>query len=646
MGINNSQCHVYVAVLRGIYQDLVGAIGLQSEIERDVLEIEQRVRTEGVAFLTKTLPGLGKSIDLSLASGCNLHVVGFKKKRGTALPAFGWCMLRLLFDDEGIPFFAKERVCASDSDIVGESPTEAAPISSNGGYSSRETMVMALKALRQICYLFYKLDIPYHEDQNKKVIDDFIETDKHLPRIRASTGDSTTQAITKQARRLISRVLCNSCPLSGMPKHGPGSVSTGEDPGEKHLFKRLYKRLERVYKVDNWFYLNSSHLAESFEHLQSLASHRAGLAKVVLVPKDSRGPRLISCEPLELQWIQQSQMSVLVDAIENHRLTKGHVNFTDQSINQRLAIAGSTGEYPWATLDMKEASDRVSLGLVHSLFPPRWFEALYASRSSHTQLPSGAKVRLKKFAPMGSAVCFPVEALIFWSLSVSALMICKNKSLKEATASVFVYGDDIICNAADHGVIIEHLEKYGLMVNLNKCCTAGPFKESCGMDAFLGISVTPLKLRKAWSSLPKPSIMISWVAFSNAAWADRMFETATIVEGLLNKLFPGQIPSVSLRNPSVACFVRPEVIKSTHRSPGVKYRKNMRLHRLEARGWTLRPTSTMTKTTGYPLLLRLLADLERRNETSLLSDVSSSTLQTGHFAMAHREKPTRAWTAV
>jgi len=645
MVINNSQCQVYLAVLRGIYLDMVSANIRQSEVKRDFLEIRRRTCQEGIGFLTKTLPSLGKSIDRSLASGSNLRFSGFKRNPGTQLPAFGRQLFRLLFNDDGSPIQAKDRELPTRCETI-ESPTKETA-SSNTGDPSREAMIMALKALRQICYCFYKLNIPYHENQNKKVLNEFVETDRSLPRITARFGDGQTQAVIKQARRLISRVLCNACPLSGIPKHGPGAVSTGELSPEKHLFSRLYKRLESVYKIDHWFYLNTSHLAEDFEHLQSLQPLKAGCAKVVLVPKDSRGPRLISCEPLEYQWIQQSQMTTLVDVIESHPLTKGHVNFRDQSVNGRLALEGSTGSYPWVTLDMKEASDRVSLRLVYSLFPSNWFAALYASRSSHTLLPDGTKVRMKKFAPMGSAVCFPVEAIVFWALSVSALMIYKHMQLRKAAANVFVYGDDIVLSTEDHSIVYQCLEAVGLKVNADKCCTAGPFKESCGVDAFHGVPVTPLKMRKPWSSAPKPSILASWVAFSNAAWDRGMFVTAKTVEEWCQNLFSSRIPTVSDRNPSVISFIRPQLYTAPRTQPAVAYRFNKRLQRGEYRGIALRPTLLKAKVTGYPLLLRLLAEKERKKTdvSSIFLESDGGAVETGYFAIAHREKPTSAWTA-
>jgi hypothetical protein len=83
------------------------------------------------------------------------------------------------------------------------------------------------------------------------------------------------------------------------------------------------------------------------------------VAKLTAVPKDSRGPRLICVHPKEAIWIQQGQRLKLEAAITSSNLTKGRINFTDQTVNGGLALESSkSGRL--ATLDLKEASDRIS----------------------------------------------------------------------------------------------------------------------------------------------------------------------------------------------------------------------------------------------------------------------------------------------
>jgi hypothetical protein len=473
-----------------------------SELERDIEEIRNRLKNEGISFLTRTLPLLGKSLDKALATDTALEVTGFKLRKASKLPCFMHDVFKQVFGSDG-----RER-------------SDASP--------------QAVKAIRQISYLFYKLNLPPTEEQKDETIQLFLETDeKVVNSVNDLSITHDSDQILKSAQTLVWRVLADIDPFRSKlfwPKHGPGAVATGEKAWEKPRFKRYYQRLADQFPYDQWFFFNTTHLCDQLSQFLSLPELDAGTAKVVLVPKDSRGPRLISCEPLEYQWIQQGLMRVLVKTIEQHKLTRGLVNFTDQTVNQRLALDGSVnGTY--ATLDMKEASDRVGLALVKALFPPLWFDALFACRSDSTRLPDGQVVYLKKFAPMGSAVCFPVEALIFWALSTAAIMWHKHKygahflgsQLRDwkhfRSMGVYVYGDDIIVHSEDHAIVRQYLPLFGLQFNEAKCCTGGFFRESCGVDAYKGIIVTPLRLRPVWSSRLIGTEYLSYVAFHNAAEA-------------------------------------------------------------------------------------------------------------------------------
>lgn len=528
--------------------------------------------------------------------------------------------------------------------------------------SRREAMVVALRSLRQVCFSFYKLNLPFSDEQKAKCLADFVSVDEGL-HFSVEDLDNSAKAVLTIARRLVRHVLCNADPMSGIPRHGPGAVATGEKLPEKHEFKRDYAKLTAVFPLDEWFYCNASHVCDSLQELQSMVSLESGTAKVVLVPKDSRGPRLISCEPLEYQWVQQSLMRVLVDTIENHPLTKGSVNFTDQEVNRRLALKGSTCPFGYVTLDMKEASDRVSRDLVKALFPERWWECLDASRTPATLLPDGRIVQMRKFAPMGSAVCFPVEALVFWALSAAAIVVELDVPLRKAGANVKVYGDDIICGVNYHHAIKQYLPKFGLMLNESKCCEAGPFKESCGMDAFYGSPVTPTKIRSLWCggafpspAIPKPSMIASYVEYSNAFYRSGMFATAYMLEDrlqhVLRKCGQRPIPTVSGEDPSCIAFVRP------HENPILKNRRlgcrirvtrggnpespDYQVHEVE--GYRLESKPQMVKTYGWSFLLRKLTELEIKNRYATEVVIGANSLPTGEYPIAHRVRLKRAWT--
>jgi hypothetical protein len=528
MEIQNSlvehMLHVFASLLRDVasmYPDV--------SVSLDLNYVETRVLSEGASFFTKSLPLLGKHIDVSLGSGTTLSVPGFTKSKGRVTPRFlGW-LLERVFDSEGR-----------------ELP-DACPLS--------------VRHLRQLAYFFYKLELPYAKSTNEKIIRQFEQTDEELAnRPPLSEADLL---ILHTAHLLIKEVVSGVQVEGFIPRHGPGSVSTGERHWNKMRFKRFYPTLDEVFPYCEYFFSGAMDICDNYHELHRRVASGPGTAKVVLVPKDSRGPRLISCEPVEYQFVQQAISRELVRVIENHPLTAGRVNFSDQSINRRFAYLGSLGAR-WVTLDMKDASDRVSLHLVETLFrDTHLLKYLLASRSPSTCLPNGKIVLLNKFAPMGSALCFPVESLVFWALSVACCMHVRPSSVHSrferdrAVVGVRVYGDDLIMRTEDYGAALQFFPKVGLMFNLQKCCTSGFFRESCGMDAYKGIDVTPVRYRTVW--VPRSSAtkqLLSSVEMSNHLYSHGYWESADLWMELIVRKY-GQIPIVDHNRPvSFICFRR------------------------------------------------------------------------------------------
>jgi hypothetical protein len=557
--INSSpEVQVYLGLLHANLLDWVSASDYSyREFKRDWGTILSRVDREGIAFLTKVLPRMAKAVDLALATGSVLNVTGFKLSRGTKIPKFLGSLLVQIFDDAG-----NER-----SDASG----------------------FALVYLRQILYAYNKLELPPNENDNAKTLSSFVETDRCLPDELRYASDPTGTTILYKSSQLVRYVLGLSDPLGEgfSPRHGPGAVATGEKSNEKPRFSRYYRSLSAVFDYTKWFFYNLSHLCDELDQLASFEELDSGTAKVVLVPKDSRGPRLISCEPLEYQWIQQGLLSVLVDTIEKHPFTKGRVNFSNQEVNRSLALQGSKEPGSWVTLDMKDASDRVSLQLVRDLFPATWFAALNAARTTATKLPCGRIVTLNKFAPMGSAVCFPVEAICFWALSVASILHEHPKArLRDVLKQVFVYGDDIIVPQCYQAAVRQHLPLFGLRFNEGKCCTHGSFRESCGLDAYKGIIVTPLRIKRRWCQRLSGMSYVSYVATVNGFYERGMFHSG---DYLLNRI--QSIRKTPYSDHAVGCpsIMDPRKM-ATHENKKLKLKRryNRRYQRFEYKTWVVR----------------------------------------------------------
>lgn len=582
--LENGELKAYLSLFLASLNDVASIAPAypKSEYRRDAREIERRAGHEGIQFLTRTLPSLAKAVDKALSNGTALSVDGFKRRKDSQVPLFmGW-LIEQIFDDQG-----NERSDASGA---------------------------MLMLLRQVLYFAYKLELPLDEKQCDEVIRTFKSTDADLP--DQVVGQSAAcDWIIRTGRGLIVQVLGGTDPMENLhPHHGPGAVSTREKSWQKRHFWRYYHGLHSVFCFAEHFVYNLAHLSLDYVTdlgTLSLEEFPEGTAKVVLVPKDSRGPRLISCEPLEYQWIQQGLKDTMVQTIESHPLTAGRVNFASQQINRDLALQASKDGL-MVTLDMKDASDRVSKVLVEHLFPDTWTRALLGARTTATILPCGERVELKKFAPMGSATCFPVEAIVFWALSVASIMYTRpDITRREAASSVYVYGDDIICSKKDHLAILQYLPQFGLRFNEGKCCTSRSFRESCGWDAYHGTLVTPLRLKKRWSRHLVDTRLESWVALANNLNDKGLYHMAECVRsltGLAHKLPYSDKPS----SEAILCFCdNRKTARQLNRNQSLRRRYNKHLQRWETYGLACRPRVLDAGALGYSEMLRV-ASLKRR----------------------------------
>jgi hypothetical protein len=288
------------------------------------------------------------------------------------------------------------------------------------------------------------------------------------------------------------------------PSHGPGAVSDAKKGYDKwkKLDGRACRITDKFYPVSEYFTPTPS----EFNH--SDAGFVDPVCKFSLVPKDRRGPRVICTQPVGLMWIQQGQRRVLERAIETSSILRTNrlhnaegpavsIKFDKQENNGSLALESSrTREF--ATIDLKDASDLVSWGLVRFLFNKGTCQFLAASRATHVKI--GKEIeRVHMFAPMGSAMCFPIESLVFWGLATAATLVSRgvtyeeivrnraaSKWLTQNRSEVFVFGDDILVRREACKDVCECLKGCGLVPNLNKTFSEGFYRESCGVDAFHG----------------------------------------------------------------------------------------------------------------------------------------------------------------
>lgn len=493
-------------VLEGVLQDIYNnhkTSYYAGPLLRDCQVILDRFESRGLPFLAVDLPNLGKALDSALESGRFVIVPQFKRMGYTALPKLLFVLWSKVFDLDG-------RLRSQPS-------------------------MSAIVDLRFLTKAFYKYEADYDKATIVDTVNAFIETDRSLPKELPSRG--ALWAVLDVARTLIAEVLGDP-PEFFIPGHSSGAVATGEKAWEKTVGLTWKTRYRPLGGLSN-FYVN---YRESY-YLNAPVTRAEVLdlvAKMIDVPKDSRGPRLICEEPATNQFLQQGIKDELYQRIEQHPLTKGFVNFTDQTINQWLALLGSSVEPDTVTLDMKEASDRVATVLVRVTFPEAWMELFDACRTEYVLLPNGTRLKINKYAPMGSALCFPIESMVHWALTCAVYMLMGVPS-ETVFQSVYVYGDDIVLRSLPPGVLFKVFPKFGLKFNEAKSCTKGQFRESCGVDAFKGENISTLKFKKRIPiSSGDPECFAAWIEYSNLSFEKGFYQTAKQIQIWLSrwKKFP------------------------------------------------------------------------------------------------------------
>lgn len=211
------------------------------------------------------------------------------------------------------------------------------------------------------------------------------------------------------------------------------------------------------------------------------------------VRKTSQIDRTICTEPT-LNMFFQKQVGTRFTSILKRSFG---INLSKQpELNRRLAQIGSIdGEF--ATIDLKSASDSISIELCRLLLPPDCFRWLMETRSPYTRLPDGSEVKLDMISSMGNGFTFPLQTLIFGSLVVACYtkLGIKPRMCNRADPNWAVFGDDIIVRRDAYEVVVDALERLGFTVNKEKSFNTGYFRESCGGDYFHGSNVRGVYLQ-------------------------------------------------------------------------------------------------------------------------------------------------------
>jgi hypothetical protein len=334
---------------------------------------------------------------------------------------------------------------------------------------------------------------------------------------------------------------------------------------------------------------------DRFSHHTSPPSIHEPPSRLLAVPKTAKGPRLIAAEPTAHQWCQQFIKRYLEERLIGLFGTN-FVSFKNQGLSQELVSKASLDQ-SLATVDLSSASDRLTCWLVERAFRGNQplLRALHATRTRWTAdcVKTGKPQNFfvtKKFASQGTAVTFPVQSIIFLVIALTASgfrakrpedFFCSNRfysPIVRFSEQVRVFGDDIIIPKHGYESLCRLLHLLGLKVNQDKSFVKGYFRESCGMDAFKGVNVTPIKTKCIVATGPQSRQ--SLVDYANNLHKAGFWYAAKVVESMLPEWVVNNLPVVG-----IGCGGDGRVSFQGTNREHLRKRYNEKLHRFEYRSY-------------------------------------------------------------
>jgi len=589
---------------------------LDKDIRKDILVSSERAREEGSSLFTKTYPLLAKHILLCVENGVFSPIIGFKTKTGSKLPCFmhGWlCRLfssrtGVMLDDFHPSWLQSVRQLLTFAAKAKSLPTESA----------------CRKA-----YTIFKEDDD--EIKNQSLWSRNISTFGYS--VLASTVFFTVDNHWRNGRdigrlflqvgRTIGSVFDSRYPngildTEHRPKHGPGAVAECFDNDNKWLdiSNGCDQRLSDVFP--SYDYIN---LRENTSTTANCFNSSSSESRLLAVPKTALTPRLIAAEPAQHMYWQQSLLHAFSGVIDKSWLSKS-INIADQSVSRARAQLSSC-DRSLGTIDLSKASDTVTLDHLGGLFPGDscLLAQILACRTDSCRLPNGESIRLRKFATMGSAMCFPIESLVFLAAVAASIIRQRdlpvtNRLVREVSQDITVYGDDIIAPTQYIKGILSDLMHLGFLPNKGKTYYKSHFRESCGGDFYQGVSVKPIYLRQdIWlRKRLTDADVISLAAFGRQAYNSGLLHTSRLAFDL-----------ITIRSRFTLPYSETETSHLSHNDPDLDYkckvRFNSNLARREVMAPVIVPLSKESKLDCYARLNRNLANAEYF-PTDLLKEVT------------------------
>nr|QDH91577.1 MAG: RNA-dependent RNA polymerase [Leviviridae sp.] len=544
----------------------------------DYQTVKRRFKHEGEQFLTVSLPLYAKDLERALEYGkvtpylfCGFHRVG-------ELPIFMGGFVEKVFDRET-------------------------------GVLLEEPSVYSILAIRQLSLLFGKMQPPGTSHPGEAAaMSGFLKCEMEVKAADKNTSPEAVKAFRRMSQLLFGDVFDK---LNRMiqfdeivPKHGPGATADKLRGNRKFDQREWPDRMESVFPF-GVYAIPSLKFSYLYDEVHFLDPGAERPVRVITVPKTYDKPRIIAIEPTCMQFMQQGILDVLVPELEgDSSLLSPFVGFKEQGPNRAMALRGSINQ-ELATLDLSEASDRVSYQHVLELIGPYYpflRDGVDACRSRKADVPGYGVIRLAKYASMGSALCFPFEEMVFLAIIFASIEAQEHrrftrKDIKRFAGKVRVYGDDIIVPTDYVRCVIDGLESFGLKVNVNKSFWNGKFRESCGKEYYDGKDVTLVRFRKQLPTSRKSVDEVeSLVSVRNQMYSKGYLDTVAALDEIIGKVLP-YFPVVESTSPALG---RHDVEGYTSE------RHDKRLHRPLVRAYVASSKPPPSQVSGEGALMKFL----------------------------------------
>jgi hypothetical protein len=624
-------------------------------LNRDLVTVKHRLKHEGVGFLTLTLPTLNDALLRGLDEGKFTCPPGFRTIREGAIPVLFQGMLREVFEPSTgqlkdtiefgvlrdvktfLTFFKKTQLSPNDEENLHLKAVEEFYRCDE----TAKTVVIPAKHDRLIDHVgkyilktLLKKDLEdeyiyrhgpgavqesYKGNQKWSALYCALRDKSHIPRFFGSTNIRGYSGFNSLQADEIRDPL-RPTPISDFSGNWR---RTGREGVMGYLPRTLgdpeYEAVLRTLRIPGQGkrrFLSSVALPtyDSFKvsigglpNRRGLPRLRGASARLISVLKNSSSRRTITIEPFLRQYLQQGLNTVIRETITECRILRNCLALTDQGKNRVLALEGSFSRN-WATIDLKSASDLLSVSLVKSVFRhyPEFFGYMMDSRSPfvHTS-GSEPELALGKFAGMGNATTFPVQSIVFAVIGICGVLDnlgISNPSriqVERASRLVQVYGDDIIVHKDHAHQVVDWLHAVGLKVNVKKSFLKGNFRESCGIEAFRGVDITPLYLRYWPEQIDEsPSVCAHLVSLSNQLWLQGLYEVSNTLKDWVEGFLGRALPLVSSQSGSLGWHTRLEAVQP--------HKWCTRTHQFMTRTFALAPVKFRDRLDGDAALLKCL----------------------------------------